>query len=206
MQYLATRVRNHPVRWAFAAFALLAVWVVFSTGYAGAQATEDPVEVFRETKGQHALSITMLPARPTVGVVHFNIMPTDAASAAAVQDAVITVIANSPHVTEQYPNGKPEYQVRAINNPDDRRSYAANMTIEYEGLWTFDVVISSSSIGAETFTVPLEIGELPIDPGAEGGLILALILIAFTGGSIYLIRSSKKAIRRREAARQATAS
>ncbi|MBM3934128.1 MAG: hypothetical protein FJ319_07485 [SAR202 cluster bacterium] len=198
MSYLATSARRERVFWTTALAAVLVAVLVLTTRQAAAQAVEDPIEIFRETKGAYALSMTMLPNRPTVGIVHFNILPTAGDGVTPVTDAEILVVANNPQ-------GKAEYQVRALNDPADRSRYAANMMIEHEGLWTFDVEIKSGSLGEEKFTAPLEIGELPIDPGWEGGLILALILIGFAGGITYLVLSSRKALREREASRHAAA-
>ena len=161
-------------------FALTVQVVVFlALTHGHATAHGEGVEFFRGREGSYELVVLVQPERPTVGTVHFVITPLDLEASLPVLDAEIDVVAHSPE-------GKPAYQVRALNQPLSLEDYHANITFDSPGEWTLFVDVRHDTLGRARFAVPLSVEEQSVGPGLGGAIAWLAVLGVLVGGSTYL--------------------
>ena len=175
--------------WARVAVAVLAALAMVATA-GPALAGGDVAEIFRGRAGAYEITLGVLPEEPALGRVHFSVTVSDAETSQPITDAEVVLVA----VDE---SGKPEYQSRALNTPDDPLCYDSNITFESAGAWTIRVDVDSAGSGKGSADVPLEISEPPLTPGLAGTVLFFAVLAVLTGGGLYLWRSSRLALRSR---------
>jgi hypothetical protein len=192
----ATHSINRP-RYFFAALLLALLAAAFLAPAAPAMAQEeegalDSVVLFDGTAGAYHIKVTQLPAAPVVGIVRVVVEPTNAATGAAVEHALVRVFAT--------PNEEGERQYSpALNSPTDRSLYFAQFDLDKPGVWAVDVEVDSD-LGRE-----IAITQMEIRPRSRSGdntligtAIFALIGVGFIGSGLWLWHSSKKARARRD--------
>ena len=180
-----------PVWARVVAAAVVALATVTTAG--PALAGGDVAEIFRGRAGAYEITLGVLPEEPALGRVHFSVTVSDAETSQPITDAEVVLVA----VDEA---GREEYQSRALNTPDDPLCYDSNITFESAGHWTIRVEVDSASAGKASVDVPLEISEPPLTPGLAGTVLFVAVLAVLTGGGLYLWRSSRGALRRRDEA------
>lgn len=174
---------------AVAMLALLAVALLWSPK--GAAANGNTIEVYRGKAGGYEVIVGVLPAKPAVGQVHFSVTPRNAQDSQLVGHARILMVAYDPE-------GNAAYQTLAVNSPAAPEYYDANFNIEAAGVWTFVVELSSAELGDARVSFPLAIEAPASSPGIAGTVLWVVIFAALVAGSLYLWRSSRRALRRRQ--------
>ncbi len=147
-------------------------------------------EVFRGTEGGYEISVTIEPEAPTVGVVHFTIVPLDGATSRPVEVARVRLTANDPA-------GQPAYTSLALSSPASPGEYEANLTIETPGDWTLTVDVESDELGEASFTAPLQIVGEPIEASVGAAILWALLTSVLVLGAAYLWIMSRREVRQR---------
>ncbi len=178
-----------PALWATALAALLLLALTFLWPLEHVAANGNTVEVYRGRAGEYDVTVGVLPARPTVGQVHFSVTPRNASDQQVVRHARILMVAHDPE-------GRAAYQTLAVNSPAAPEYYDANFTIEAAGNWTFAVELSTAELGDARLAFPLEIGAAASSPGLAGTVLWVLIFAALVVGSLYIWRSSRRVRRR----------
>lgn len=156
-------------------------------------ANGDSTEIFRGREGAYEIIVGVQPERPVVGSVHFTVTPLDTETSLPVLRAEITLVAHDPQ-------GRPSVQARAVNAPESRRYYDANLTIHSPGEWTVVVEVSTEALGQATFTVPLRVGEAPLSPRIAGTVVWAVVVAILAAGAAYVSYSAGRARRGRSRA------
>ncbi len=174
------------------AVALAVVGAAADTGRA--HANGGVVEIFRGTGGAYEIALGVLPEEAAVGAVHFAVTVSNAETPQPVTDAEVVLVA----VDE---SGRPEYQARALNTPDEPLYYDANITFESAGSWTIRVDVNSPGLGRASVDVPLEVRDPLLTPGTSGTLLFVGTIAVLVGGGLFVWRSSTRALRKRGAAR-----
>lgn len=168
---------------------LLGTWSVAGPPPGPAYADDGAVEVYRGQEGSYELVVRVLPEAPTVGTIHFSLSPLNASTKSPVDDVEIVLVADNPE-------GKPTYQARVLNSPADPQNYKAGIKFEEAGDWMLRIDLSSDKLGDARFNVPLEVAELRIEPGTEGGVVFLVVFVVLVGGAAYLwytVRRRRKA-------------
>ena len=147
----------------------------------------EALEIFRGREGPFEIVVSVQPNPPLVGTLHFSVTPINPESGTLLLNTEITIIANDPE-------GKPAYQVRAVNSPLSVELYDANMTVETPGDWTISVEVSREAQGTATFNFPLHIGEQALPPANIGTLVWLTVLVVLAGGATYVWYRSRQAL------------
>lgn len=189
------RVRpNSAIRFLrFHSLPLLAVALMALIPFAivSGQALDDKVEIVRQTQGNYSIVVEVLPIVPVMGPVNFTVTPTSAETGVPVQNARITLVAHDPE-------GFPAYQARALNTPAATDQYIGNISFESTGDWQIHIELATEEFGEEVFVAPLTVGPVAVGTNPAGGIVMALVLVAFVLGAVYLWLSSRRALARRD--------
>ena len=164
-----------------------------------AQSDEDFDPLFVRPAGDFEVGVRWLPPAPQVGFVNVALKPTIAATGEPVTDARVVVVAERSLVVNGESVMEPDFEVVAVNNPEEPTVYRANMKFEEAGNWVLHIQIDSPTSGSADFRAPIVTLPPPIEPGLEGGWVLLGIVIALLAGSAYLVISSRRARAAREA-------
>ncbi len=175
-----------------AAAAAIVVLALLASATPAALANGAGAEIFRGVEGPFQLVVRVQPEEPVLGAVHLTFEPTMAATGEPVEDAMVGVLAKDAEGAERY-------QVRAVNTPQERQYYDANITFHEAGEWTLVVDIEQPGTGSATFEVPMTVAPQLIPARAVAGtLVFVLISGALVGGVLLVWYQSRRALRRRE--------
>ena len=158
-----------------------------------AQSDEDFDPLFVRPAGDFEVGVRWLPPAPQVGIVNVALKPTIAATGEAVTDARVVVVAEHSLVVNGESVMEPDFEVVAVNNPEEPTVYRANMKFEEAGNWVLHIQIDSPTSGQADFRAPIVTLPPPIEPGLEGGWVFLGIVIVLLAGSAYLVFSSRRA-------------
>ena len=164
-----------------------------------AQSDESFDPLFVRSVGNFDVGVRWLPPAPQVGIVNIAVKPTIAATGETVKDARILLVAERSLVINGENVIEPDFEVVAVNNPEEPTIYRANMKFEEAGNWVLHIQIDSPTAGQADFRAPIVTLPPPIEPGMEGGWVFLGIFIVLLAGSAYLIFSSRRAQAAREA-------
>jgi len=159
--------------------------------HAAAQSDETFQPLFKREAGPFDVAMSWVPPSPQVGIINIGVKPALLSDGSPVTDARITLVAESEP-------DHPEFEVVAVNTPNDPEVYRANLKFEEAGNWVVHVKIDSPTAGQADFRSPLVILPAPIEPGAGGAWVFLGIFLVLAAGSVYIIM----AIRRSQAARR----
>ena len=174
-----------------AAVAALVVLALLAFATPTALANGAGAEIFRGVEGPFQLVVRVQPEEPALGAVHVTFEPTMAATGQPVEDAMIGVLAKDAEGAERY-------QVRAVNTPQERQYYDANITFHEAGEWTLVVDVEQPGTGSATFEVPMTVVPQQIPArGVAGTLVFVLISGALVGGVLFVWYQSRRALARR---------
>ena len=182
------------IRPACIAFALAAIVVSIALTLpqeARAQSNETFQPLFNREVGPFDVAMSWVPPSPQVGIINIGVRPAMLSDGSPVTDARITLVAESEP-------DHPEFEVVAVNTPNDPEVYRANLKFEEAGNWVVQVKIDSPTVGQADFRSPLVILPAPIEPGVGGAWVFLGIFLVLTAGSVYIIM----AIRKSQAARR----
>ena len=182
------------IRSACIAAALIVVVVTIaltSPRHAAAQSDETFQPLFKREAGPFDVAMSWVPPSPQVGIINIGVKPALLSDGSSVTDARITLVAESEPE-------HPEFEVVAVNTPNDPEVYRANLKFEEAGNWVVHVKIDSPTAGQADFRSPLVILPAPIEPGAGGAWVFLGIFLVLTAGSVYIVM----AIRGSQAARR----
>ena len=158
---------------------------------ARAQSDERFQPLFNREVGPFNVGMSWVPPSPQVGIINIGVKPAMLSDGSPVTDARITLVAESEP-------DHPEFEVVAVNTPNDPEVYRANLKFEEAGNWVVQVKIDSPTVGQADFRSPLVILPAPIEPGVGGAWVFLGIFLVLTAGSVYIVM----AIRRSQAARR----
>ena len=158
-----------------------------------AQSDESFDPLFVRTVGDFEVAVRWLPPAPQVGIVNIAVKPAIAATGESVKDARILIVAEHSLVVNGENVIEPDFEVVAVNNPEEPTVYRANMKFEEAGNWVLHIQIDSPTAGQADFHAPIVTLPAPIEPGMEGGWVFLGIFIVLLAGSAYLIFSSRRA-------------
>ena len=158
---------------------------------ARAQSDERFQPLFNREVGPFNVGMSWVPPSPQVGIINIGVKPALLSDGSPVTDARITLVAESEP-------DHPEFEVVAVNTPNDPEVYRANLKFEEAGNWVVQVKIDSPTVGQADFRSPLVILPAPIEPGVGGAWVFLGIFLVLTAGSVYIIM----AIRKSQAARR----
>ena len=152
---------------------------------ATAQSDETFQPLFNRQAGPFDVAMSWVPPSPQVGIINIGVKPTLISDGSPVTDARISLVA------ETEPE-HPEFQVVAVNTPNDPEVYRANLKFEEAGNWVVHVKIDSPTMGQAEFRSPLVILPAPIEPGAGGGWVFLGIFLVLAAGSVYIVMAIRK--------------
>ncbi len=158
---------------------------------ARAQSDERFQPLFNREVGPFNVGMSWVPPSPQVGIINIGVKPAVLSDGSPVTDARITLVAESEP-------DHPEFEVVAVNTPNDPEVYRANLKFEEAGNWVVQVKIDSPTVGQADFRSPLVILPAPIEPGVGGAWVFLGIFLVLTAGSVYIVM----AIRKSQAARR----
>ena len=158
---------------------------------ARAQSDERFQPLFNREVGPFNVGMSWVPPSPQVGIINIGVKPAMLSDGSPVTDARITLVAESEP-------DHPEFEVVAVNTPNDPEVYRANLKFEEAGNWVVQVKIDSPTVGQADFRSPLVILPAPIEPGVGGAWVFLGIFLVLSAGSVYIIM----AIRKSQAARR----
>ena len=158
---------------------------------ARAQSDETFQPLFNREVGPFNVGMSWVPPSPQVGIINIGVKPALLSDGSPVTDARITLVAESEP-------DHPEFEVVAVNTPNDPEVYRANLKFEEAGNWVVQVKIDSPTVGQADFRSPLVILPAPIEPGVGGAWVFLGIFLVLTAGSVYIVM----AIRKSQAARR----
>ncbi|MDA1256830.1 MAG: hypothetical protein O3C10_03185 [Chloroflexi bacterium] len=177
------------------AIALLAA--LFATVPDNAGAHGDGTEIFRQVDGPFVIAVRILPLQPLVGQLHLTITVDLLETGEPVEDARIRV---TGRIQE---GGATPLFSPALNIPTERKYYDANFDIEDDGIWNFEVEVSSDA-GEGTVLTPVSIARRVRGEslGVAGTLMFVLVTGALVGGGSWIAYTArqKQRIRRERAA------
>ena len=182
------------IRPAYIAVALVAIVVSIALTLpqeARAQSDETFQPLFNREVGPFSVGMSWVPPSPQVGIINIGVKPAMLSDGSPVTDARITLVAESEP-------DHPEFEVVAVNTPNDPEVYRANLKFEEAGNWVVQVKIDSPTVGQADFRSPLVILPAPIEPGVGGAWVFLGIFLVLAAGSVYIIM----AIRKSQAARR----
>ena len=153
---------------------------------AHAQSDESFQPLFNREVGPFDIAMSWVPPAPQVGFVNIGVKPTLLTDGSAVTDAQIVLVA------ETEPE-HPDFEVVAVNTPNDPEVYRANLKFEEAGNWVIHVQVDSPTLGQADFRSPLVILPAPIQPGPAGGWVFLGVFVVLAAGSVYIIMAIRKA-------------
>ena len=151
-----------------------------------AQSDESFQPLFNREVGPFDIAMSWVPPAPQVGFINIGVKPTLLADGSPVTDARIVLVAE----TEP---GHPDFEVVAVNTPNDPEVYRANLKFEEAGNWVIHVQVDSPTLGQADFRSPLVILPAPIPPGPAGGWVFLGVFVVLAAGSVYIIMAIRKA-------------
>ena len=151
-----------------------------------AQSDESFQPLFNREVGPFDIAMSWVPPAPQVGFINIGVKPTLLTDGSPVTDARIVLVAE----TEP---GHPDFEVVAVNTPNDPEVYRANLKFEEAGNWVIHVQVDSPTLGRADFRSPLVILPAPIQPGPAGGWVFLGVFVVLTAGSVYIIMAIRKA-------------
>lgn len=187
---LKMRLKN---RAALSVLSLLSVLLsVFLWGLPGvALAQEDSSREFQVQAGAYRITVIADPSRLSLGTVLYTIKVVNAESDEPVSDARVTI--NSRSEVEDTAGW-----AVALHRPSNPGTYEATVQLDAVGTWHSSVEVFSSLGRVEVEVPPLTIPE-PRQT-RSGSLVFLGVFLAILLGVSYLVWSSRKAIKAREAA------
>ena len=151
-----------------------------------AQSDKSFQPLFNREVGPFDIAMSWVPPAPQVGFINIGVKPTLLTDGSPVTDARIVLVAE----TEP---GHPDFEVVAVNTPNDPEVYRANLKFEEAGNWVIHVQVDSPTLGQADFRSPLVILPAPIQPGPAGGWVFLGVFVVLTAGSVYIIMAIRKA-------------
>ena len=151
-----------------------------------AQSDESFQPLFNREVGPFDIAMSWVPPAPQVGFINIGVKPTLLTDGSPVTDARIVLVAE----TEP---GHPDFEVVAVNTPNDPEVYRANLKFEEAGNWVIHVQVDSPTLGQADFRAPLVILPAPIQPGPAGGWVFLGVFVVLAAGSVYIIMAIRKA-------------
>ncbi len=188
-------MRNIAPGVAILAFAMLLMLAI--SGPVAAQGEEaDPAgtEITRQQTGGYDISIYVSPDQPRADWAVFTVFPRMADTGEPVESAVV-------HVYGSPADGGRRQGSPALNTPDDRGRYIGRLNLlSYVGLWAIEAEVDGPA-GVASVTAPVEVvpRALARENLPYGTTVWALIIVAFVGGALWLVYSSKRARRKQQA-------
>lgn len=170
-------------------FVLLSVFLWGLPGAALAQ--EDSSKEFQVQAGAYRISVIADPSRLSLGTVLYTITVVNSENAQPVSDARVTI--NTRNEVKDV-----EGWAVALHQPSNPGTYAATVQLDIVGIWQSSVEVSSSLGRVEVEVPPLTIPQ-PRQT-RSGSLVFLGVFLAILLGVAYLVWSSRKAIKAREAA------
>ena len=168
------------------ALALLIVAIALTLPQGATAQTDETFQpLFNRQAGPFDVAMSWVPPSPQVGIINIGVKPTLISDGSPVTDARISLVA------ETEPE-HPEFQVLAVNTPNDPEVYRANLKFEEAGNWVVHVKIDSPTMGQAEFRSPLVILPAPIEPGAGGGWVFLGIFLVLAAGSVYIVMAIRK--------------
>ena len=156
-----------------------------------ALAQEDSSQEIQVQAGAYRINIIADPSRLSLGTVLYTITVVNSENAQPVSDARVTI--NTRHEEEDIVGW-----AAALNRPSNPGTYEATVQLDAGATWHTSVEVSSSLGRVEVEVPPLTIPE-PRQT-RSGSLVFLGIFLAILLGVAHLVRSSRKAIKAREAA------
>ena len=151
-----------------------------------AQSDESFQPLFNREVGPFDIAMSWVPPAPQVGFINIGVKPTLLTDGSPVTDARIVLVAE----TEP---GHPDFEVVAVNTPNDPEVYRANLKFEEAGNWVIHVQVDSPTLGQADFRSPLVILPAPIQPGPAGGWVFLGVFVVLAAGSVYITMAIRKA-------------
>jgi len=142
-------------------------------------ANGNAIEIFSGTENRYDIMVGAQPKNIVVGTVHFTIRLFESDTAEAVNHAKILIVAHSP-------DGKPAYQVRAVNVPSSLEYYDANITFETPGNWKLVITLDHEILGKATFSVPVGVGGHNKSVSFAGTAVWLGVLLTLLGGTLFI--------------------
>ena len=137
-------------------------------------------EIFREINKPFELIVRAQPEIPTVGTVHFTFEP-------LIADTNLPLYHGSIKVLARDESGLDRYEVKAVNTPQDRSYYDANITFEEPGQWSLMVHIESREFDPVTFEIPVLIQSQALPPRTLAGTIIWLLVACILAGGSTVV-------------------
>ena len=183
-------VRQHslivPLCIAMMLAAAVVAWAFLLPVGVHAQSDDSFRPLFNREAGPFDIGMSWVPPSPQVGIVNIGVKPTVLADGSPVMDARVVLVAESDPE-------HPEFEVVAVNTPNDPEGYRANLKFEEAGNWVIHVKVNSPTVGQADFRSPLVILPAPIQPGAEGGWVFLGIFLVLAAGSVWIVMAIRKA-------------
>ncbi len=171
---------------------LLGLLFVLLGGLPGAAlAQEDSAQEFQVQAGAYRITVLADPSRLSLGTVLYTITVVNSENAQPVSDAQVTI--NTRYEVEDIVGW-----AAALNRPSNPGIYEATVQLDGAGIWHSSVEVSSSLGRVEVEVPPITI-PLPRQT-RSGSLVFLGVFLAILVGVAYLVWSSRKAIKAREAA------
>ncbi len=158
---------------------------------AAASAQEDSSKESQVQAGAYRITVIADPSRLSLGTVLYTITVVNSENAQPVFDARVTV--NTRSEAEDTLGW-----AVALHQPSNPGTYEATVQLDAGGTWRSSVEVSSSLGRVEVEVPPLTIPE-PRQT-RSGSLVFLGVFLAILLGVAYLVWSSRKAIKAREAA------
>jgi cytoskeletal protein RodZ len=156
-----------------------------------ALAQEDSSQEFQVQAGAYRITVIADPSRLSLGTVLYTITVVDSENAQPVSDARVTI--NTRSEVEDIVGW-----AAALHRPSNPGTYEATVQLDAGSTWRSSVEVSSSLGRVEVEVPPLTIPQ-PRQT-RSGSLVFLGVFLAILLGVAYLVWSSRKAIKAREAA------
>ena len=170
-------------------FALLSFFLWGLPGVALAQ--EDSSQEVQVQAGAYRINVIADPSRLSLGTVLYTITIVNSENAQPVSDARVTI--NTSNEVDDI-----EGWALALNRPSNPGVYEATVQLDGTGIWHTSVEVSSS-LGRVEVEIPPPTIPQPRQT-RSGSLVFLGVFLAILLGVAYLVWSSRKAIKAREAA------
>ena len=151
----------------------LLVALSMTTTPSSAQANGRIISYERHIAGPYEIAMGTIPDTPWVGTIHLSLTVDTiiADTPAPVLDALITIVGSGPDELQTDPK-----VVIANNDPANPRFYEAELTVDYVGVWAFDIVVDSD-IGKASTTFEVNVHEANPVPGLLALVLLSVLLL-----------------------------
>ena len=138
-----------------------------------AQANGRIISYERHIAGPYEIAMGTIPDTPWVGTIHLSLTVDTlfADTPAPVLGALITIVGSGPDELQTEPE-----VVIANNNPANHRFYEAELTVDYVGVWAFDIVVDSD-VGKASTTFKVNVREANPLPGLLALVLLSVLLL-----------------------------